>query len=406
MSEKHTPPATPRMPRRLALVTLLAGAGVIVLPSCGGGGGGSPAGGGTAGVDTGGTGSFSSGRISGFGSVIVNGVRYEDNAARIADDDDDVVLRSDDLKLGMVVRVQAGPVTPGNGDTLPTATATTITVETQIKGPVQSKTAPDTLVVFGQTVKVDATTVFEEGLTFAAIAVGNVLDVSGFADAAGVVTATRVERENNANEFKVRGVITNLDATQRTFTIGTAKFIFPTAARLPAAPLQNGLFVRVRAQTAPDANGNFVVTRIDVRDALEDRGEAEAEGILVNTGGVLSVNGITLDVSRLAAGTATGLVGRRVEVEGQLVNGTLVVRQIKADDDAAQVDVRGTLSQVDTTRQTFVVRGLTFHYSGQTRVDNGTIASNLNDGSTVRVRGTLSSVAGAPIEATRIDFRS
>jgi hypothetical protein len=401
MSHKHTPPGTPRFPRRLALVALLAGAGMIVLPSCGGGGGG----GDTAGVDTGGTGAFSSGRISGFGSVIVNGVRYEDNAARIGDDDGDVVLGPNDLRLGMVVRVQAGAITAGSGDTLPSATATSITVESQTKGPVESKTAPDTLVVFGQTVKVDAATVFEEGLTFAAIAPGNILEVSGFADAAGVVTATRIERENNANEFKVRGTIANHDAAARTFTIGTAKFIYPTSARLPSAALQNGLFVRVRTQTVADANGNWVANRIDLRNAFEDRSEAEVEGILVSTGGVLSVNGITLDVSRLAAGAATALVGRRVEAEGQIVNGTLVVREIKLDDDAAEVDVRGTLADVNTTAQTFAVRGVTFHYSAQTRVDDGTIAVNLVNGATVRVRGSLPAVAGAPIEATRIDFR-
>ena len=400
MSNQYTTP-TPRIPRRLALVALLAGAGMIVLPSCGGGGGG----GDTAGVDTGGTGAFSSGRITGFGSVIVTGVRYEDNAARIGADEGDVVLTADDLRLGMVVRVQAGAITAGSGDILPSASATAITVESQIKGPVQSKTAPDTLVVFGQTVKVDGATVFEPGLTFAAITEGNVLEVSGFADAAGVVTATRIQRENNANEFKVRGAIANLDANLRTFTIGAVKFIYPTAARLPSAALQNGLFVRVRTQTAPDANGNWVVNRIDVRNAFDDRSEAEVQGILVSTGGVLSVNGITLDVSRLAAGAATALVGRRVEAEGQLVNGTLVVREIKLDDGSPEVDVRGTLADVNTTAQTFAVRGVTFHYSGQIRQDDGTIAVNLNNGATVRVRGSLPAVAGGAIEATRIDFR-
>jgi hypothetical protein len=400
MSDQHTPSGTPRIPRRLALVTLLAGAGLLVLPSCGGGGGGD-----TAGVDTGGTGAFSSGRITGFGSVIVNGVRYEDNAARIGDDDGDVVLRAEDLRLGMVVRVQAGTITAGSGDTLPSATATAITVESQIKGPVQSKTAPDTLVVFGQIVRINAATVFEEGLTFAAIATGNILEVSGFADAAGVVTATRIERENNANEFKVRGVIANFDANLRTFTIGAEKFIIPTTARLPSAALQNGQFVRVRTQTVQDASGNWVVNRIDLRNAFDGRFEAEVEGILVSTGGVFSVNGITLDVSRLAAGAAAALVGRRVEAEGQLVDGTLVVRELKLDDESPEVDVRGTLAEVNTTAQTFSVRGVTFHYSGATRVDDGTIATNLNNGATVRVRGTLPAVAGGPIEATRIDFR-
>lgn len=387
-----------RMPRRQALVTLLAAAGVVVLPACGGGGGGD----GVASVDTGGTGSFSTGRISGFGSVIVNGVRFEDNTARIADDDDEgKVLTRDDLALGMVVRVQGGAV--ATGADLPTATAATITVESQIKGPVESKTGSDTLMVFGQTVKVTASTVFELGVTFANIAVGQVLEVHGFADAAGVVTASRIERETGASEFKVRGLITNLTAT--TFQIGAATFNYASATRLPSTGLSNGMFVRVRTATTPNASGHWVVNRVDPRTALEDRDEAEVEGVLVQNGSTFSVNGITVNLSRVPAGSA--LVGQRVEVEGALVGGVLVAREINVDtEDESRVDVRGTASSVNTAAQTFVVRGVTFHYtSGATRETDGTIAANLRDGADVRVRGTLPAGGSGNVEATEIDFR-
>ena len=43
--------------------------------------------GGSGGVDSGGTGSFASGPISGFGSVIVNGVHFDDAGATVSDDD-------------------------------------------------------------------------------------------------------------------------------------------------------------------------------------------------------------------------------------------------------------------------------------------------------------------------------
>jgi len=399
MSSPHSPSAAPRMPRRQALVTLLAAAGVVVLPACGGGGGG------TASVDTGGTGSFSTGRISGFGSVIVNGVRFEDNAARLADDDDELkVLVRDDLKLGMVVTVQAGPITAGSGDVLPSATATAISVESQIKGPVESKTGTDTLVVFGQTVKVDAATVFEPGVSFANILVTDVLEVHGFADAAGVVTASRIERENGANEFKVRGFIANLTAT--TFQIGSATFNFATASRLPATPLANGMFVRVRTGIVRNGSGQWVATRIDARRAFEDHNEAEVEGILVQSGSTFTVNGITINTSRLPAGTVMP-VGQHVEVEGSLVNGVLFARKIEIEDanDEAEVDVTGQASSVNTTAQTFVVRGLTFHYSGATQVDDGTLPASLQDGVTLRVRGTLPAAGTGNIEASRIDFR-
>jgi hypothetical protein len=398
-------PASPRMPRRLALVTLLGAAGLVVLPSCGGGGDGG--GGGTiAGVDTGGTGSFSTGRISGFGSVIVNGVRFEDNAARIADDDDEAkVLTTQDLKLGMVVRVQGGAITAGSGDVLPNTTASSITIESQVKGPVLSKSAPDTLVVFGQTVRVTASTVFD-GTSFATIAPADVLEVHGFADAAGVLTASRIELEAGATEFKVRGFIAGLDTTAKTFQIGAASFNYASATRLPTTPLANGLFVRVRTQTVANSSGQWVVNRIDLRQPFEDRKEAEVEGILVQNGTVLSVNGITINTSAIPAGTAMP-IGQRVEIEGSISNGVLVARKIAVENEAeeAKVDVRGTASSVNKTAQTFVVRGVTFHYGSSTQEKDGTVATNLVDGANIRVKGTLPSGGTGNAEAIEIDFR-
>ena len=406
MSDLPASPASPRMPRRRALVTLLGAAGLVVLPACGGGGGGGVGGGTIAGVDTGGTGSFSTGRISGFGSVIVNGVRFEDNAARIADDDDEAkVLTTQDLKLGMVVRVQGGAITAGSGDVLPNTTASSITIESQIKGPVLSKTAPDTLIVFGQTVRVTAATVFE-GTTFAAIAPADVLEVHGFADSAGVVTASRIEREVGVTEFKVRGFIAGLNTTAKTFQIGAATFNYASATRLPTTALANGLFVRVRTQTVANSSGQWVVNRIDLRQAVEDRSEAEVEGILVQNGTVLSVNGITINTSALPSGTVMP-VGQRVEIEGSLSNGVLVARKIEVENEAeeAKVDVRGTASLVNKTAQTFVVRGVSFHYSGSTEQKDGTIAANLVDGANIRVKGTLPSGGTGNVEATEIDFK-
>lgn len=406
MSKTHIWPDAPRMPRRAALVTLLASAGLVVLPSCGGGGGG-----GLAAVGSGGTGSFTTGRISGFGSVIVNGVRFEDNAARVVDEDDEgKVLSAQDLRLGMVVRVRGSAITRGATTTLATATATAsaITLESQIKGPVDSKTAPDTLVVFGQTVKVDAATVFE-GLTFAGVAVGDVLEVHGFADGTGVVTASRIEREGATGEFKVRGVISNLDVTARTFRIGTATFNYSgtPADRLPSSALADGLFVRVRTNTTAGPGGQWLVTRIELRSRIEDCDESEVEGILLQSGSTLTVNGITIDTSRLPAGTVLP-IGQRVEVEGAIVNNVLIAREIELEDEDedAEVEASGAVSSVNPTTRTFVVRGITFHYTpGLTREAEGTISANLIEGATIKVKGRLSSDGSGTVEATEIDFQ-
>ena len=84
---------------RLAVGLPLAAGLSVLLAACGGGGGGD-----IAGVGTGGTGTISStvsvGPISGFGSIIVAGVRFDDTTATVTDEDGTVRSR-DDLKLGM-----------------------------------------------------------------------------------------------------------------------------------------------------------------------------------------------------------------------------------------------------------------------------------------------------------------
>ncbi len=108
-------PHTPQLSRRQTLLALI---GTALLPACGGGTD-------VAGVSSGGTGSFTTGSITGLGSVIVNGIRYDDSGASISLNG--ASGSPDALKLGMVVRIQGGAVTaatlPGG---LATATASSI----------------------------------------------------------------------------------------------------------------------------------------------------------------------------------------------------------------------------------------------------------------------------------------
>src|SRR5262252_4756184 len=56
---------------------------------------------------------FTQGTIMGFGSIIVNGVRFDDSAAQVTDDDGQVHDRSE-LKLGMNVDVDSSDIDRGS----------------------------------------------------------------------------------------------------------------------------------------------------------------------------------------------------------------------------------------------------------------------------------------------------
>ena len=378
------------------MLTVLGSA--LLMAGCGGGGGGST----TASVPTGGTGSSASGAITGFGSIIVGGVRFDDSAASILDDDG-AGLKSGDLKLGMVVRIKGGKKTDDGISVR--ANADSIEVRSELQGPVDSVT-PTSIVVLGQTVNISATTFFEDGLTAATLAVGTVVEVHGFVDPANNnLTATRIERKPNAKVFKLQGAISTLNTVTKTFTIGTLTISYLNADLPSSLTLTNGLVVRVRLATTPPTGTRTALKIRKIEIEQEDRNEAEVEGIVTafdSSTRFFSVNGLPVNAS--AAVVPAGLkVGARVEVEGSLVNGVLVAKKVELEDgaDALKFELHGTLSLLNTTAKTFVLRGVTVNY-GSATFAIGVTALSLANGINLEVKGVRS--ADNVIVATRISI--
>src|SRR5210317_1740351 len=148
-----------RTMNKIYLVALAA-----LLTACGGGGGGSSTGGGdtgggdtgggdtgggdTGGIDGRGTPVFAQGSITGFGSIIVNGVKYETEGTEFEIDGE--TGTEAELEIGDVVSI-SGTV---NDDGI-SGTATTVTFDDVVEGPVTAKNANLLqLTVLGQTVQI------------------------------------------------------------------------------------------------------------------------------------------------------------------------------------------------------------------------------------------------------------
>src|SRR5690349_21667234 len=94
------------LPRRGARFFFQFAAIAALVAGCGGGGdAGAPSFGGAGATAS----SFAAGPITGFGSVIVRGVRFDDSKAKVSDDDG-VETTKDALKLGMNAEVHAGKI--------------------------------------------------------------------------------------------------------------------------------------------------------------------------------------------------------------------------------------------------------------------------------------------------------
>ena len=385
----------------------------LAITACGGGGDG-----GSAAQSTASGSAFASGPITGFGSVIVNGVRFDDSTASVTDDDG-ISHRSDELRLGMMTEIDSAAITSDSSGSL-RSLARAIRFGSEIIGPVTSVAADgSSLVVLGETVKVNPATLIDDRLVggLAALVPGtSVVEVHGVLDvAAGTYVATRIEPKPNALFFKLRGVVSNIDKTAHTLRIGSGTETISydaIAANVPAA-LDNGALVRIRLQTTKVAGQWIAATIVSGVRKLDDHDEAELEGtITASTFAAdkkFSVNGIAVDASNALFPNGSGgiVLGARVEVKGKAVDGVVIATRVNVegehDREAAGFELHGAISALDTTAKTFGLRGVTVSFAGTTiEFRKGTV-TDLANGKKVEVKG-VRSADGTTLTATRISF--
>jgi hypothetical protein len=356
---------------------------------------------------------YSQGAISGFGSIVVGGVRFDDSGATVSDEDGNSSSRSA-LKLGMTVQVDAGAVTRNSAGN--SAVARRIRFGSEIVGPVGSiDAATSSLRVLGQTVTVTSATVFDSSLVggFAALATGAVIEVHGIRDTTtGNTVATRIEPEAAATRYRLRGTVSGLDTTAKTFKIGTETVNYASAAPAPTN-LADGQTVRVLLQTTPTA-GAWVATAVSNGARLPEGTvrEARIEGVITayTSSTAFTVNGLLVDASSASFpdGTTGVVLGARVEVEGSVTNGKLVATKVEIEErrDAGRrgMELHGAITSIDTAAKTFVLRGITVWYGG-TVTYKGITEADLAVGKTVEVKGTLASDR-TRLQASKIELES
>ena len=394
----------PRSTARLVFAQIACASALLV--GCGGGGDAGP---GASGASS--TSSFAAGPITGFGSIIVNGVRFDESTARVSNDDG-TASSKDNLKLGMTAEVRGGAIS--DDGTGPRATATDVTFGAALVGPVTAiDAAAKSLVILGQTVLVLDTTVFEERLVggFAGITVGMLVEMHGQLDAkTGLYTATRIGTTMAMAGYKIRGIVANLDTTAKTFTMGGTLISYVGVTGVPA-DLANGILLGVRLQTTQVGGAWIATTLGGGAPRLANADAAHLKGTITafTSTTQFSVNGISVDASNAKfEGGSTGIVlGAQVDVKGTSSNGVVIAKSVSVETHetvrANGFELHGAVTAIDTTAQTFVLRSITVSYGG-TSVEfiRGT-AAQLAVGVQLEVRGTLST-DGTQLQATRIAF--
>ena len=206
-----------------------------------------------AGGGIGGTGR-SYGYITDFASIFVNGVEYDISTATITING--APATQADLKLGMAVLVD-GTINVGGL----TGVATTVDFLGDIEGtldaaPVITGTT-GVFRIYGLVIKTDSKTKYTDGVTLASLIAGDTVEVSGlFSANDGSFAATRIEKRASFLKAELRGFVSNLNTTAKTFTIGPSLIVNYSTAQVrdPINGPFNGLFVEVKAISQPVNN--------------------------------------------------------------------------------------------------------------------------------------------------------
>ncbi|MGB2816678.1 MAG: DUF5666 domain-containing protein [Burkholderiaceae bacterium] len=311
------------------------------------------------------------------GSVIVNGVRFDDSAATVTDDRG---RTASDLANGMVVKLRGRRIDGSSG------IAERIDVENELRAAIASinpASSPPSFVAAGITVLVESGTVFVNAAGFAALSTGARVEVHGLRDAGGNLHASRVELVGAGPADEVRGAASSIDVAANTFVInGSITVNYARAAFSPAgtgeSSLRSGTVVEVRGTLAGNV---FTATQVDFEDLKDDslRGRTDEEqevegfvsGFTAHPGSFL-VNGrsvTTTSSTRFEGGTSSDLVNNvKVELEG-IVNAQGVLVASKVEFRTVRVQLRGRATAVDAGAGTIVVLGQTVRSTNLTRIE-------------------------------------
>lgn len=337
---------------------------------------------------TGGTGIVAEGSISGFGSVILNGIKFDDTQASAAGAVlvDGASVTSAELRLGMVaaVRGERSLAAPTTG------TATSIEVWSVARGTVSdlsdlsvSKLA-GTFNVAEMKIRTTANTVLEGINASTPWASGMSVVVWGLqatADAS-TWTATRVARVAASPDWVLSGMVKLEDDGVY------LNDLLLTGAALTG--LQQGTLVRVQGRFTD--SDEMAVSSVKVLAATSYAPSTGSELTLEGYVSTALVNGRfglgqwVVDASALSS-TAQIVVGAEVSVTGTYQNGVLQARALDVEDEQVSklVEIEARIESF-TSVANFVLRGQRCDATGASMKSG--VAQRLAVGVKVKVQGT------------------
>jgi len=394
----------------------------FLLAACGGGGSGDlamnpPP---TDSIDRSGR---TTGPVTGFGSVFVNGVEFETDSSTTIIVDGDNSASEADLRVGEIVTID-GTV---NSDGI-TGQAVSIVHTNNVEGPIESiDLANSSMVVLGQDVLTDVDTIFDSSIQpgdLSGLALADTVEVSGFINSNGAIVATYIERKALQNTLEALGKVSSLDDTNSLFSLGALVVDFSNASLegFAASPLANDDFVKAEGD-ALGSNGELIATRVEKADngsldATDEGTEIELEGLITR---FVDAQDFDVNATRVTTNSATEFEGgsasdlgpdQRVEVEGSVDStGDLVADKVSIKHQSdSKLEAAVDPGSLDIPNGRFSALGVSVtvdeltQYEDESSIESNTFSlQEINENDFIKLLGIANANAPGEISANRIE---
>lgn len=323
-------------PIRMILTTIQAVILLSLVTSCGDVGSGFQVANGV-----GGTG-ITMGKITGFGSIHVNGIDFNTDNATFTRDRVDSKAQTD-FRTGEIVRV-IGTVDIESQ----TGIATEVIFSDTLEGSVTSIAVNNVIKILGQNVLTDQLTLFHGFNKLSDLALGNIIEVSGLSNTEGNITATSltlIEESFTGGAFiGVEGKISTIDKVAKSFKINNLTVNYASA-----------FFENINEDSLVDGLFLFVDANQDISDGIMIASNIFIVNDDLSAGDIFEVEGL---ISEFVSATDFSIEGLPVTTTAQTVYTKGSVSDLKLDSFMrimGEVNGQGVIVASEITRLDFGV---------------------------------------------------
>jgi hypothetical protein len=326
------------------------------------------------------------GHITGFGSMYVNGIKFNTDDALFTRDGVSSKQQSD-FSTGEIVKI-IGTVDNDNK----TGIATEVIFSDVLEGPVTAIVDDFQIEVLGQVVTITELTVLHGFKDLNELKLDNMLEVSGFINTEGKITASSIkllqDEFNFASILDIEGNVSLLDANNRTFQLNdnlTIDYSNAVFEGFSEADLQSTQYLAVFSEQNIQ-NGRIIAhTLFAIDNTLEVGLNYEIEGLVTRFVSTtdFDIDGLAMSINSdtvYKKGSSQDIqLNQRAIVTGTADANRIVAKQITLFDHSKEVSLEASIEAIDLIQGTICILGETVLVDSFTLFSDDRSSNDLSD---------------------------